>query len=316
MMRVFLLVIVLLLAVGSATGQTPDDKLIVPGERIGSLRLTTKLADVTSVYGRETGRGEGIWQGSIGLEWAAIGLSLVADERSGNLLRISIHSSESRRWEGFATREELALETAEQKVIEAFGEPTRIEEGLTVFFSSLRGSTIAPLQPRGLYYNDRGIYFAIQPHGIVKSIVVQRPFRAPGDMLVVPGERISGVRVGMSRDEVFNLLGGGFVEYRPGEIYYWPHTGLYVHFRGAQVGSVEATTSKLSEWAGIKYATNQGLGFNSTPDQVRSLLGEPQRKQSQGRYEAWTYLSLGVAFVFFPETPDKTVVIVGVGPKQ
>lgn len=318
MSRVLTLLVIVALGVGLAHAQPSDDKLIVAGERIGPLRLAGKLSEIVAAYGTPDGRGGGSWQGTTELTWSRIGLSVIADERSGNIVQIAVRAVEAHPWGGLATSQGIGLETPEPQVVQAFGQPTKVLEGLTfvvTFGNSGRTATV-PATPRSLLYLDRGILFELQPPGAVKAMAVQRPYRAPGDMLVVPRERISGVRLGMSRDEVFSLLGGGFVETRPDEVYYWPHTGLYAFLRDNRVDQAQATTSDWAQWAGIRYATAEGLGFGSTPEQVRKLLGEPQNKGTQGKYEAWTYQSLGVVFVFFPDTDDKTVVLIGVGGKR
>ena len=304
-----------MLAATSATAQTPDDKLVVPGQQIGALRLNAKLPELIATYGRESSRGPGGYQGAIALDWSSIGLTVNGDARSGNLIQISIRSAGSNQWSGFATGEGVALETPQEKVIEALGAPTRSEDGLDILLVRPGGSTSLAVAPRGLYYLDKGIVFGVHAPGIVKEIAVHRPIRAPGDTLVVPGERISGVRLDMPQDEVLRLLGGGFVEPPPGEFHYWPHTGHYVHFVNGRVAQLQVTTSKPTEWARIRYATAQGLGFKSTPDQVRRLLGEAQGQERAGRYEAWIYRSLGILFVFDHQSPDREVVIVGVGPR-
>lgn len=304
-----------LLAVASATAQVPDDKLIVPGERIGSLRLAGKLTDLTAAHGQGT-RGAGLWQGTVGISWPSAGLSAAVDERSGSVFLVSIQATPENAWSGVATSDGIGLESTHEKLVGALGQPTRTDDGLDVTFFGRSGGGVMTAIPRSLYYLDKGISFGMHAPGIIKHISVWRPFRAPGDTLVVPGDRISGVRIGMTKAEAIGLLGDAFVEPRPGAFHYWPHTGHYVDFDGDRVAQLQVTTSALAEWSRVRYATAQGLGFKSTPDQVRRTLGAPQGQERQGRYEFWVYRALGVGFVFDHQSPDRECVIVAVGPRS
>src|SRR5437867_2649595 len=93
--------------------ESQADTLVVPGERIGSLRLAAKLDDISAMFGAGAAGGQyPLWPGSILRTWDDVGLWVVADRVTHNILWISVDSS-SERWFRYATREGIGLGAAE-----------------------------------------------------------------------------------------------------------------------------------------------------------------------------------------------------------
>lgn len=272
-----------------ASAQSAGDKLVVPGERIGNLRVASRLADLEASLGRGTPTGRGvIFSDSTFYQWDAAGLAAIADDVTGNVLWISVCACGSNPWAGFATAEGAGFGLTEEQVVAAMGTPQ---------------GTFADFTGKSLYYSSRGIAFflaATGPEaGKVAGFRIYWAFRAPGDQIVIPGRRMSVANVGMSLTHALAVLGGGYTLRRLSagvEGYHWPHFGLTIFVDGGAVIEVGATWSGQLEWAGVRYATTEGLGFGSMGAQIRSALGEPADRRQSGTVETWGYPSRGIAY--------------------
>ncbi len=267
--------------------QTADSKLIVPGERIGQLRLASRVADLEVTFGKGAPLHRGLWEFSTYYDWPAIGLSVIADDVTGNTLWIAVCACGSNPWVGYATAEGLALGATEEQVVSAMGTPSR---------------TFADANAKSIYFAAKGIAFTVPFQGPragkVGELRIYWKFGAPGDLTVVGGSRISSLALGMTTDQAIAVLGGGYIRHTrgPRETYNWPHYGLAMIANNGVTDQVTAAWNQQLEDVGVKYSTAQGLGFDSTAEQIRSAFGEPAERVRQGDVDLWIYYSRGIAF--------------------
>jgi len=151
----------------SQAGKLLGDRSIVPGERIGRLRLGGKLEEIISVLGKAVPRGPGIRKGTTTYTWDPIGLWLIADNAAGDIIWISVEVGEN-PWGGLATREGLRLGSTEEQVLAAMGKPAR---------------TVSDGFAKSLYFDQQGIRFTLPitgpMAGKVAALRVVRPGTQP-----------------------------------------------------------------------------------------------------------------------------------------
>ncbi len=141
---------------------------------------------------------------------------------------------------------------------------------------------------KSIYFAAKGIAFTVAVKGLdVGKVAELRIFwkvRAPGDLTVVPGSRISSLALGMTTDQAVATLGGGYIRHTrgPRESYYWPHYGLTMLATNGVAAEVITSWDQQLEDVGVKYSTAQGLGFDSTAEQIRSTFGESAERVRQG----------------------------------
>jgi hypothetical protein len=266
-----------------------SDRVVVPGERIGPVRLAGKIDEVVKLFGPGTVRGPSHGGLFVFQTWDSIGLWVDFDPRTGNVAVISVESNGSNPWAEHSTPDGIRLGTRQHDLVSVMGpaERTVTGGGLTSF-----------------YYDRRGIRFTVSDvgplAGTVTSMRVVWPSVRRGDTLVVPGKRISSIDVGAPLDEVLAILGGG---YHMGEIsgghklYYWPHLGLSFDERASRVFSVRATGHIPADAPAIRYATMENLGRDSTASQIREIFGEPSKADLSGDPRYWIYRSRGIGFM-------------------
>ena len=122
--------------------------------------------------------------------------------------------------------------------------------------------------------------------------------RPVADGVIVPGERISGIRVGMAMRDAIAVAGGAWVRVKDpmgADVYLWPHRAVRIRPIRDGVASVGALSAPETMRAGVTYATASGWGPGSTTAEIRSALGDPPDRRQQGPIERWTYPSCGVA---------------------
>lgn len=144
------------------TAQPPEDKLVVPGERIGQLRLASLLADAEAVFGRGTAQGRGLWDGSTYYDFPAAALAIIADNTTGNVLWISVCACGTNPWRDHATPEGLKFGATEEQVVAAMGAPSRTFEDTT---------------GKSLYYPAKGVSFTVAASGEVAGRVATYGYR-------------------------------------------------------------------------------------------------------------------------------------------
>ncbi len=273
--------------IGQQSPQTLDDQLIVPGDRIGRLRLASNLRDINQRFGASLSRGPGLWPGTTLHTWDSIGLWIVADNTTGNILWISVDLSGSGVWSQHVTREGLRLGASEAAVLAALGPPPRTETSPSA---------------KSFYYDQHGIRFTFPTEGprsgTVSALRVVWRVAPAGDTLIVPGERISGVKLGMPIGQAVTDLGGGYsrVQLPDGvDGYLWPSRGLRVRSAFGSVTSVGAVPGDFDH-AGLRYLTAEGLGLGSNAAQVTAIFGEPSERSPTNSGEVWFYRSRGIIF--------------------
>src|SRR5882672_6942237 len=184
----------------SPTPQTAPkaDRLIVPGERIGPLRLDAKVGEIVKLLGPGTLRPGG-WSFSKVQTWDAMGVWIDFDPGTGNVLWIGTEAGGSSPWAEYSTPEGIRSGARPDDVLAAMGSPER-----TVYAGGLTS----------FYYDSRGLRLTLAdtgPHaGTVREIRVVWPSIPRGDTLIVPGKRISSLEVGMPIDRALTQLGGGY----------------------------------------------------------------------------------------------------------
>lgn len=235
-------IVIVVLSLGlpaSATAAPLEDKTaaylsgdILPGDRIGPVRLRGSIDELKRLFGPGTTAVEG------GLQkpqlfstqnWSDIGLLAQFDSTTGNMVWVSVEIGHANAWAQYATPDEIRLGTHREDVVSRMGSPER---------------TFTAGGYTSLYYDRRGIRLTVVDAGPLKgkvgSIRVVWPAVPRGDSLIIPGQSISGVRVGAPTDSVLAFLEGGYSkgESAPGRyVYYWPHLGLALvevrpHIRG------------------------------------------------------------------------------------
>ena len=283
----------------SAREAALGDLLIVPGERIGGLRLAGSLSDIISILGDSTGQRSqpSIYEYTTYYGWKLSGVTVVADDATGQILRIEVLADSSYGWATVATRERVGIGATKAQLTAALGEPTW----------EFRDGT-----GESIYFDRLGIRFfmATTGHETGRAVAVRVvwPHVMVGDGLIVPGERISSVTLRMTPDEIVRTLGGGNTKYQKFGIadYTWPHRGLRVLVIGQRVQAIRVISSRNLEGAGVKYATADGVAIGSSDAHVLQVWGEPFRRRKeehtfQGRahtFELWSYPSKGIALGF------------------
>ena len=265
---------------------------IVPGERIGAMSLTGRIDDFVARFGAGKRTSAGIWRGAVMSTWDAMSLNVVTDVTTGNILWISIGHSYANPWTMHATAEGIRLGTPESELLAAMGTPER---------------TVTGAGARSLYYERRGIHFLFADSGAMAAKITGMRIAWPsvprGDLLIVPGERISGIAVGAAIGDALAALGDGYLKQNAGSAgtnaYYWPHLNLAVVEHAGRVSAARVIHPGPNDAQVLRYATSEGVGMGSTADAVRKAYGEPEQTGAAGRNAElvqWAYPSRGIGF--------------------
>lgn len=276
----------------SVANQPEPDRLIVPGERIGPLRLNETLAGIRRQFGDEASRDP---EDILGYEfaksyaWPTHGFFVIADDATGNLLGIGIQNPlESHPWSGVATKDGVGLGSTE-------GEIRATRDSALAVASTESGV-------RGLTFPRKGIGFYLLTNGPlagrVARIVVFWRLQPPGDAVAVPGVRISSITLGMTAEQVLSAGGGGYqrVKKRGRDAYFWPHNQLIAVGDGGRVDLVRGIWSPLVAAMGIRFVTPEGVGYGSTVHEMKAAYGEPSECYPTRLTDECVYRSLGIGF--------------------
>jgi hypothetical protein len=142
------------------------DRLIVPGERIGKLRIGSKLAEYTQIIGIGIPYQQMMRKGTTTYTWDPIGLWLIIDDKTGEIIWISVEAGLSTRWEELTTQEGLRIGLTEEEVLKIMG-PTP--------------KTVSDYNATSQYFNKQGIALTYANKGQLKGKVGSlRVFRSPG----------------------------------------------------------------------------------------------------------------------------------------
>jgi hypothetical protein len=142
------------------------DRLIVPGERIGKLRLGSKLAEYTQIIGIGIPYQQMLRKGTTTYTWDPIGLWLIIDDKTGEIIWISVEAGLSTRWEELTTQEGLRIGLTEEEVLKIMGPTHR---------------TVSDDNATSQYFNKQGIALTYANKGQLKGKVGSlRVFRSPG----------------------------------------------------------------------------------------------------------------------------------------
>jgi Tfp pilus assembly protein PilF len=276
-----------------------SDRLIIPGERIGSLRLAGTIDDIIKNLGPGRDDPYARWGFAKSLAWDAMGVHVEFSPSTRNVLLISTHIGalhpwlpEFNRspWAEYFTSGGIGLGSTRENVVSSMGSPER---------------TVTSGGVTSLYYDRRGIRLTLDDTGLrrgkVGLIRIIWPSVPRGDSLIVPGGRISNIEVGMAVGKALSLLGGGYHKdtvSHASHYYYWPHLGLSLGEFWGYVNSVGASRDNPSDASGIHYATADKIGLGDSMWHVEQIFGEPSRTQITGDRKFSTYNSRGISFMF------------------
>ena len=142
------------------------DRLIVPGERIGKLRIGSKLAEYTHIIDIGIPCQQVLRKGTTTYTWDPIGLWLIIDDKTGEIIWISVEAGLSTRWEELTTQEGLRIGLTEEEVLKIMGPTPR---------------TVSDDNATSQYFNKQGIALTYANKGQLKGKVGSlRVFRSPG----------------------------------------------------------------------------------------------------------------------------------------
>lgn len=265
------------------------DRLVVPGERIGNLRLSPPLSHIISSIGDAPNKESAgpSWPASTYHSWEREGVAVIANNDTGNILWISVESGRPTRWERATTREGMGIGATGAQLIAGLGTPSRE-------FMDQSGKSV--------YFDQKGVRFFLATTGPqagrVVGVRVVWPHATLGDGVIVPGERIGALALDVSLDEALKIVGGGFAKHQAGEItnYNWLHRGIRISAKDNQILGMAVLSTPFLEGAGVKYATADGLRIGNTEADVVAVLGEPPARSKDGSAQWLIYRAKGIAF--------------------
>lgn len=149
-----------LLAALPAVSQVPDDKLIVPGQRIGRWILTMTIADLTQMNGAPSqvvsSELADLSRELVIHRWGRLGLLAVTSASDRQRIEVLVATSEE-----FKTERGIAVNSRREAVEAAYGRPT------------------AETRPTGtstrLIYDAIGLVVILVSPGLAESVAVFRP---------------------------------------------------------------------------------------------------------------------------------------------
>jgi hypothetical protein len=283
---------------GGAADRLPSapvgDHSIILGERIGPIHLSDKISAVSKQFGRGVEKRPGIWPWSSLFTWEPLGLWIIADQETGNILWLSIDERADKRWAAnFVSPEGIRLGMSEQSVRDILGEPERKVSG--------GGST-------SYYYDRRGVRLTFLDQGpnagIIGSLRLVWPAIPRDDTTIVPGDHISNVEIGASVPKTLQVLGGGYAKFQIQGLhsYYWPHLGLGFLEKDGHVASVRVM-AETKDPPIIRYLTAERLGLGSTLAEVKAAYGEPSASSTGPAGQTLQiFRTRGIAFGFNEES--------------
>ncbi len=294
---------------GAAADRLPSppvgDHSIILGERIGPIHLSDNISAVSKLFGRGVEKRPGIWPWSSLFTWEPLGLWIVADQETGNIVWLSIDERADKRWAAeFASPEGIRLGIKEQLVRDILGEPERKVSG--------GGST-------SYYYDRHGLRVTFMDNGpsagIIGSLRLVWPAIPRGDTTIAPGSRISAIEIGTSIPKALLVLGGGYGKFQIQGLqsYYWPHLGLGFLEKDGHVAAVRAIAETKDSQV-IRYLTPERLGIGSTLAEVSEAYGKPSASTAGPSGQTFqVFRTRGIAFGF---NQDSVVALVEVFAPQ
>jgi len=144
----------------------PSDHIIIPGERIGTLRLSGKISDIQNAFGLPTKTSDGPWRFSKTAWWR--GNYVEFDPATGNVFLIGIDGSAS-PWADYSITNGIRFGSTRDDVVSAFGSPERTvtAAGSTSFYYDKRGVrfTLSDIGPKAGRVGEIRIVWPTVPHG-------------------------------------------------------------------------------------------------------------------------------------------------------
>jgi len=146
----------------SAAAQSPDDKLVVPGIRIGSWRLDMTVDELIKLHGPETSRGPvrfpDMVQEFTFVRWPTLGIGVdTLDGRNVDLLVLGIGGVPILH----KTAEGIGFQSTAADVVKVYGPPT--------------AETVPRDGQRNLIFDELGINFQVFVNGRVNELRIFKP---------------------------------------------------------------------------------------------------------------------------------------------
>jgi hypothetical protein len=120
-----------LLTESTLTTATPSDHKIIPGDRIGPLRLAGTIDEIEALVGQSPWKVPWHRPSSVLQMWEIMGLSVAYDTPTGNILDISIGNTRfgpwPDYWASYRTPEGVSLGTRKRELFALMGPPEKTE---------------------------------------------------------------------------------------------------------------------------------------------------------------------------------------------
>jgi hypothetical protein len=134
----------------AAAAPTPSDHKIIPGDRIGPLRLAGTIDEIVGLLGPSPQKVPWHSPGSVLQTWVIMGVGVAYDRGTGKVLEISIGNTRfgpwPEYWSSYLTPEGVCLGSKKREIISRMGGPER---------------TVSSGGARSLDYDGRGIRFTV-----------------------------------------------------------------------------------------------------------------------------------------------------------
>jgi hypothetical protein len=159
--RPVMVIVLLLLLVSPVASQVPDDKLIVPGQRIGRWTLTMTIADLTQMNGATNqvgpGAGQDLARENLVHRWDRLGFVAVTSKSDPQRPEALVAISDE-----FKTEKGIGVNSRREAVEAAYLRPT--------------AETAVTAAIRRLFYDEIGLGVrTLVSVGLVESVFVFRP---------------------------------------------------------------------------------------------------------------------------------------------
>jgi len=142
-----------------------------------------------------------------------------------------------------------------------------------------------------LIYTELGLAFNEKDYRITKILVVpSSPDPLLGDKIIVPGQRVGNIKIGMDISIITKHWGNPkSVKKLPGSqitVYTYSHKGMKILVESGIVAGAEIMS--------YKFRTREGISVNNSRNQVVKTYGKRYRQVK----ESINYRSLGIGFYF------------------
>lgn len=249
----FALSLMLLISISAAHA----DNIIQGGKRVGPIKLGESLSKYEKVLGPRKALSQTFF------DYPKRGMALMV--KNGKIEGIMVYSS------AYKTKEGVKVGSSINLLEKKFGAYLKTDTG-------------------ALVYTDLGLAFNEKNYKITKIMVVQaKPDLLLGDKLIVPGQRMGNIMLGMDINQVVKHWGqpsGTEKIDQKFTIYKYTQKGIKLIVEGGIVASAQILS--------YKYRTPEGISVKSTKEQVIKTYG----KRFKEVKNSISYTTLGIGFFF------------------